>query len=351
LSILNILLIFIPIAGLAHWLHWGALIVFGTSMVAIVPLAKLMGNATEAIAVRTGPAIGGLLNATFGNATELIIALFALQAGLYGVVQASLTGSIIGNILFVLGASMFLGGVKYPTQSFNRTVAGTNASLLVLAVVGLLVPAGFAATTNVMPPGLMQKFSIFVAVILIAVYVCNLFFALKTHTDLYVGGEGQHEPEEEASMSPAVAFALLTATTIFVALMSELLVDSIQAVTQQAGLSERFIGVILVPIVGNAAEHMTAVTVALKNKMDLSLGIAIGSATQIALLVAPALVLAGAVMGRPLTLAFSPFEVLAVVMAVLIANFITLDGESNWLEGTMLLATYGILAAAFWLHP
>lgn len=345
------LLVFIPIAVLAEYLHWSAGIIFITSMLAIVPLAKGMGTATEEIALRVGPGLGGLLNATFGNATELIIALFALHAGLYEVVQASITGSIIGNILFVLGAAILLGGMKYPHQYFNRTIAGLNTSLLVLAVVGLLVPAGFAATTASMPEGLMQRFSVFVAIILIAVYVCNLVFALKTHTDLYAGGESQHEEEEEPSMSMPKAIGLLLLTTLLVSWMSEILVGSIEHVTHEFGLSKAFIGVILVPIVGNAAEHLTAVTVALKNKMDLSLGIAIGSATQIALLVAPALVLAGAVMGRPLTLAFSPFEVLSVVMAVVIANFITLDGESNWLEGTMLLATYGILAVAFFLHP
>lgn len=349
--LLNLLLVFIPIAVASAWMHWSAAVTFATAALAIVPLAKHMGTATEAIAVRTGPAIGGLLNATFGNATELIIALFALNAGLFEVVQASVTGSIIGNILFVLGASMFLGGMRYPTQTFNRTVAGTNASLLVLATVGLLVPAGFAATSSAVTSSLTWHLSLYVSLILIAVYVCNLFFALKTHVDLYVGGEGQHEEEEEAPFGPWVAMGLLTLTTLLVAWMSELLVGSIEPVTHDLGLSERFIGVILVPIVGNAAEHMTAVTVALKDKMDLSLGIAIGSATQIALLVAPALVIAGWLMNKPLTLVFGPFEVLAVVMAVLIANFITLDGESNWLEGTMLLATYGILAMAFWLHP
>ena len=349
--LLNLLLLFIPVAAGLAYSHGAAGWVFLASNLAIVPLAKHMGTATEAIAVKVGPAVGGLLNATFGNATELIIAMFALHAGLYEVVQASLTGSIIGNILFVLGAAMLLGGLKHPTQYFNRTVAGTNASLMVVAVVGLLVPAGFGATVATMTPSLMQKFSIFVAAILIVVYVCNLVFALKTHVDLYVGGEGQHEEEEEPPYGLNVALGVLLVTTLLVAWMSELLVGSIEHVTHDLGLSERFIGVILLPIVGNAAEHMTAVTVAMKNKMDLSLGVAIGSATQIALLVAPVLVLAGAVMGKPLTLAFNPFEVLTVVMAVLIANFITLDGESNWLEGIMLLATYGILAVAFLLHP
>lgn len=342
------LLIFVPIAAAAEIFHWGYGTIFITSMLAIVPLAKLMGTATEEIALRTGPGIGGLLNATFGNATELIIALFALNAGLYKVVQASITGSIIGNILFVLGLAIFLGGLKYPTQTFNRTVAGLNTSLLVLAVVGLLVPAAFDAHTT--SDANLQKFSLFVACVLIAVYVANLVFALRTHSDLYAGGEGQTEHDEEPTMSMPQAIALLLGSTVAVAFMAEFLVGSVEHVTKEWGLSEMFIGVILVPIIGNAAEHLTAVTVAMKNKMDLSLGIAIGSTTQIALLIAPALVIAGWLMGKPLTLSFDPFEVMAVVMSVLIANFITLDGECNWLEGLMLLATYGILAVAFLLH-
>ena len=341
-------LIFIPIAAAAEILHWGHGVVFVTSMLAIVPLAKLMGTATEEIALRTGPGIGGLLNATFGNATELIIAFFALNAGLYKVVQASITGSIIGNILFVLGLAIFLGGLKYPTQTFNRTVAGLNTSLLVLAVVGLLVPAAFDAHTT--SNASLERFSLFVAFVLILVYVANLIFALRTHSDLYAGGESQHDHGEEPTMTMPQAIGLLIGATIAVAFMAEFLVGSVEHVTKEWGLSEMFIGVILVPIIGNAAEHLTAVTVAMKNKMDLSLGIAIGSTTQIALLVAPLLVIVGWLIGKPLTLSFDPFEVMAVVMAVLIANFITLDGECNWLEGLMLLATYGILAVAFLLH-
>lgn len=346
------LLIFIPIAIAAEVLHWNPGIIFVTSMLAIVPLAKAMGNATEEIALRTGPGIGGLLNATFGNATELIIALFALNAGLYKVVQASITGSIIGNILFVLGLSIFLGGLKFPVQRFNQTVAGLNTSLLVLAVVGLLVPAAF----DMQSPGIggadhkLHQFSIFVACVLILVYIANLVFALKTHSDLYAGGESQQDHDEQPTMSMGKAIALLLGSTVMVALMSEFLVGSIEHVTKTWGLSEMFIGVILVPIIGNAAEHLTAVTVALKDKMDLSLGIAIGSTTQIALLIAPSLVLIGWAIGKPLTLSFDSFEVMAVVVAVAIANFITLDGESNWLEGLMLLATYVIFAMAFFLH-
>lgn len=356
------LLLFVPLAGLAHWLHWDPTLQFAASMLAIVPLAKLMGTATEEVALRTGPGIGGLLNATFGNATELIIALFALNAGLYTIVQASITGSIIGNILFVLGLAVFLGGLKFPTLNFNRTVAGLNTSLLMLSVVGLFVPAAFAWHTRpeasaagqeaamVLWNNKVWQFSALVALVLIVVYVANLVFALRTHSDLYAGGEGQHEETEQPHWSMRVALAMLLGSTLLVALMSEILVGSIEHVTKSLHLSEMFIGVILVPIIGNAAEHLTAVTVAMKNKMDLSLGIAIGSTTQIALLIAPVLVLAGWVMGKPLTLSFNPFEVMAVIMAVAVANFIVLDGESNWLEGLMLLATYGILAVAFLLH-
>lgn len=351
MKFLYALLIFVPIAVAAELLHWNPLIVFATSMLAIVPLAKAMGTATEEIALRTGPGIGGLLNATFGNATELIIAFFALNAGLYKVVQASITGSIIGNILFVLGLSIFLGGWKFPTQTFNRTVAGLNTSMLILAVIGLIIPAGFVATSPSVAPGLLHQLSIVVSVFLIIAYIANLVFALRTHTDLYSGGEGQHDVHEAPTMKMGTAIGLLLGSTIAVAFMAEFLVGSITHVTETLGWSEMFIGVILVPIIGNAAEHLTAVTVALKNKMDLSLGIAIGSTTQIALLIAPVLVLTGAAIGKPLTLGFDHFEVLAVVMAVAIANFITLDGESNWLEGLMLLITYAILAVAFFFHP
>jgi Ca2+:H+ antiporter len=353
MKFLYALLVFIPIAGVAHWLHWDPTLQFVASLLAIVPLAKLMGTATEEVALRTGPGIGGLLNATFGNATELIIALFALNAGLYKIVQASITGSIIGNILFVLGLAIFAGGVKFPALRFNRTVAGLNTSLLMLSVVGLLVPAAYEWHMKhlALPVGdKVWQFSALVAVVLIGVYVANLVFALRTHADLYAGGESQHEEHETPTWSVPVAVGALLGSTVLVALMSEVLVGSIEHITKSWGLPELFIGVILVPMVGNAAEHLTAVSVAMKNKMDLSLGIAIGSTTQIALLIAPLLVLAGWAMGKPLTLSFDVFEVVAVVMAVAVANFIVLDGESNWLEGLMLLATYGIIAVAFLLH-
>jgi Ca2+:H+ antiporter len=351
LKFIYALLIFLPIAVAAELLHWNPVVVFVTSMLAIVPLAKAMGTATEEIALRTGPGIGGLLNATFGNATELIIAFFALNAGLYKVVQASITGSIIGNILFVLGLAIFLGGWKYPVQTFNRTVAGLNTSMLILAVIGLIIPAGFIATSPGVDPGLLQKLSVIVAVSLILAYVANLLFALRTHTDLYAGGEGQHDAHEQPTMSMGKAIGLLLASTIAVAFMAEFLVGSITHVTETLGWSEMFIGVILVPIIGNAAEHLTAVTVAMKNKMDLSLGIAIGSGLQVALFVTPILVFAGVLLGEPMTLVFNSFELTALVAASLIAVFISIDGESNWLEGAELLALYAILGVAFYFVP
>ena len=345
---LALLFVFVPLAAIAHFFHWNPGLIFLFSLLGIIPLAQVMGKSTEEIAIRAGAGIGGLLNATFGNATELIIAFFALKAGLFKVVQASITGSIIGNILFVLGLSILLGGIKHPHLRFNRTVAGLNTSLLVLAVLSLLVPAGLAATSPRPIDGIMPAFSVLVAVLLILVYAASLLFSFKTHSHLYVG---EVLPEEKPTMGLPVTLGLLFGSTLLVAVMSELLVGSIEHVIQTFGLSEMFIGVVLVPIVGNAAEHLTSVTVALKNKMDLSLGIALGSATQIALFVAPVLVLVGACMGRPLTLHFDHFEVLAVMAAVLIANFITLDGESNWLEGLLLVVTYFILAVAFFFHP
>lgn len=348
---LYLLLIFIPISLVAELLHWDPTVVFITSCLAIVPLAKLMGYATEEIALKAGQGIGGLLNATFGNAVELIIAFMALQRGLVGVVQASITGSILGNILLVLGLSVLLGGAKYKQQTFNRTVAGTNAAMLTLAVVALLIPAAFVFTSpaEVATRG-VENLSHWVAIVLLAIYALGLYFSLGTHTHLYDGsshGEGVEEPK----LSMPKAVGLLLVATALVALESEFLVGSIEAVTHKWGLSELFIGVILIPLIGNAAEHMTAVTVAMKNKMDLSLGIAVGSSLQIALLIAPILVLAGWAIGQPLTLHFNLFEVVAVAVAVAIANVIALDGESNWFEGVQLLGTYLILALAFFFHP
>jgi Ca2+:H+ antiporter len=345
------LLVFVPLAFLVSFLHLGELPLFITAAAAIIPLAKILGTATEELVVRVGPGIGGLLNATFGNAVELIIAFFALQAGLYTIVKASITGSIIGNVLFVLGLSIYLGGLGRDKQTFNRTAAGVASSQLILATAGLLIPAAFALTTppNDLTDILREEVSIGVALLLLGSYVAQLIFTLKTHKHLYTN---QDEVEMHgAAWSIGHAVIVLVGATIFVAFMSEFLVEGIGYLTESLGLTELFVGVILVAIIGNAAEHLTAVIVAMKNKMDLAVGIAMGSTLQIALVVAPALVLVGFFIGRPLDLFFNLFEVAAIGVTMLIANSITQDGESNWFEGVQLLATYAILALAFFFHP
>ena len=348
-----ILLVFIPVSIAAHFLEWGESIVFITAALGIVPLAAYMGTATEEIAVVTGPNIGGLLNATFGNATELILAFIALKAGLVGVVKATITGSIVSNLLLVMGFSMLLGGIKFKEQKFQSTVARLNASTMNLAVIALLLPTAVQYTSTGIAEKTLQNLSVAVAAILILVYGLTLLFSMKTHAylcevgdaDLEEGGEG----EQEVNL-PFWIFILLV-VTIAVAVESELLVDSLEVATSELGLSRLFTGVILLPIIGNAAEHATAVTVAMKDKMDLSVSVAVGSSMQIALFVAPVLVIAGWVIGQPMDLNFNPFELVAVAVAVLIANSISSDGESNWLEGSLLIATYAVVALSFFFHP
>jgi Ca2+:H+ antiporter len=364
-NILSLLLVFIPISIAAHFLHWGETIVFITAALGIVPLAAWMGTATEEIAVVMGPSLGGLLNATFGNATELIIALVALNAGLIDVVKASITGSIIGNLLLVMGFSMLLGGLRYKEQEFQPIVARVNASSMNLAVIAILLPTAVDYTSKGIDEPTIQKLSVAVAIVLIGVYALTLLFSMKTHTYLYDAGLAELPAEELASVNLApntegddehpinlpLWIGVLLVCTLLVAVESELLVDSLEVATEALGLTALFTGVILVPIVGNAAEHATAVTVAMKNKMDLSLSVALGSSLQIALFVAPVLVLAGWLLGKPMDLEFNPFELVAVAVAVLIANSISSDGRSNWLEGTLLLAAYVVLGFAFYFHP
>ncbi len=366
--ILFVLLLFIPVSVAAHFLEWGELIVFITAGLAILPLAAWMGTATEEIAVVVGPSLGGLLNATFGNATELIIALVALNAGLIDVVKASITGSIISNLLLVMGFSMLLGGLRYKEQTFQPIVARVNADSMNLAVIAILMPTAMNYTSQGINEQTLQNFSIAVAVVLILVYALTLLFSMKTHSYLYDVGVAETEAEETPHAKPNMMLwvSVLLVCTLLVALESEMLVDSLEVATSQLGLTALFTGVILVPIVGNAAEHATAVTVAMKNKMDLSLSVAVGSSMQIALFVAPVLVIAGRIMGKPMDLDFQPFELVAVVASVLIANSISSDGKSNsvliansissdgksnWLEGTLLLATYTVLGFAFYFHP
>lgn len=351
------LLVFIPISIAGHFLEWDPVIVFCTAGLGIVPLAAFMGEATEEIAVVVGPNLGGLLNATFGNATELILAFIALKSGLVDVVKATITGSIISNLLLVMGFAMFLGGLKFKEQDFLPTAARLNASSMNLAVIAILIPTAVQYTSTGIKESTLQNLSVAVAIILILVYGLTLLFSMKTHSYLYEVGvaeveeEGETEAEAKEKVNLWFWVGILLLVTLGVAVESELLVGSLEAATETLGLSPLFTGVILLPIIGNAAEHATAVTVALKNKMDLSVSVAMGSSLQIALFVAPVLVIAGWIIGQPMDLNFNPFELVAVAVAVLIANSISSDGNSNWLEGSLLLATYAVLGLAFFFHP
>lgn len=350
-NILNLLLVFVPVAFVLHFLAFSPVAVFFTSALAIVPLAGLMGRATEALGVRLGEGIGGLLNATFGNAAELIIAVMALRAGLYDVVKASITGSIIGNILLVFGFSIVVAGVRKKRVTFNRTAATMGATLLTLGGIGLIVPAVFHYVAVGQDPSHELELSTEIAVVLFLTYILSLFFVLRTHSHLYTGGATDEDAVAESHWSAAWATLILLGATVFVALMSELLVESIEHAAEALGMTDIFVGVILVAIIGNAAEHSTAILVSLKNRMDLAMNIAVGSSLQIALFVAPVLVFVSYLFGTPMDLRFSNFEVIAVVIAGTVINLITSDGESNWMEGVQLLAVYLILAIAFFFLP
>ena len=355
--------------GNATWL-------FIVACLAVVPLAGWMGKATEHLAEKVGEGIGGLLNATFGNAAELIIALIALQKGLYGVVKASITGSIIGNLLLVLGLSFMVGGAKYSEQRFNRTAARSAATTLILAAIALLLPTLFHQTAGAKwTPQLEQRLSLGIAIVLILTYGATLAFSLITHKQLFSGGShAERSPDDELEATALEAqnstarelseaeghgegwsigksIGVLVVSTVFVALMSEFLVGSVESARETLGLTEVFVGVIVVAIIGNAAEHSTAVLMALRNKPDLSVSIALGSSTQIALFVAPVLVFASYAFGKPLDLEFSIPEVAAVLVSVGIVSQIAGDGESNWLEGAQLLAVYVVLGILFFFLP
>jgi Ca2+:H+ antiporter len=333
----------VPLAVALDMAHAPPAAVFLASALAILPLASLMGLATEELAARTGPTFGGLMNATLGNAAELIIGIFALKAGLIDLVKASLTGSIIGNLLLILGLSIFVGGLRHQTQSFSRQAAGMNVALLALATVGLVVPALFDFTHPAGDAVSLERLSVFVAVVLMAVYLLSLLFSLKTHSKMF-RPTGEHEPPKWTMQRAVVSLAV---ATVLVAWLSEILVGATEETIATLGVSEFFLGVIIIPIVGNAAEHGAAVMMAAKNKMDLSFAVAVGSSTQVALFVAPLLVFVALLFGTPMDLAFTAFEVAAVALGVGVVTVISLDGESNWLEGAQLLAVYGILAAAF----
>jgi len=328
----------------------GHTLVFLSSALALVPLAAVLGRATEETAIYTGPKIGALLNATLGNAAELIITIVALREGLVAVVKASIAGSIIGNILVVLGFSMLLGGLRNGTQTFDAKTAGTNATMMALAVIALGIPAVFALTGGELRPSETDilRLSDGLAIVLIVVYALYLLFSLRQRSP---AEEEQAHERHTATMRLPVALAILTASTIAIVFMSEILVGALEPTAESWGLSALFVGVMLVPLVGNIAEHLVAVQVAVNNKMDLSLGIAVGSGLQIALFVTPVLVLAGLVLGQPMDLVFNAYELVALIGAALIAVLISVDGESNWLEGAELIALYVMLGIAFFFVP
>ena len=349
---LDWLLLFLPAAVALELLSPAAhTLVFFCSCLAILPLAGWLGRATEHLAHHTGEGIGGLLNATFGNAAELIIAIVALQKGLYDVVKASLTGSIIGNILLVLGASILAGGLRFQTQTFNPVAARVQSTLLLLAAIALLVPAAFHHLAGAGAERREADLSLEISIVLLVVYGLGLLFSLRTHRQ-YFTGRHDEAAHEGPAWSVRKSMILLAVATALIAWMSEILVGSVAHTAHALGMSQFFVVVVVVAIIGNAAEHSAAILVALKNRMDLSLSIAIGSSIQIALFVAPLTVLLSYWIGpSPMNLVFTPAEVLAVVAAVLITGEIASDGESNWLEGVQLLAVYAILGAVFYFLP
>ena len=319
-------------------------VLFGAAALALVGLAWLLGQATESLGAHAGPRIGGILNATFGNAAELIITILALSAGLTTVVKASIIGSIIGNVLLILGASLLLGGLKNGTQSFSQTVAGVNAAMLAIVAAGLALPTIFAATESNGHPQAIRHLSLTVGGVLLVLYILYILFYLRSS-----GGEDTHHGAPAFGKWASVG--LLLGVTAAVAVISEIFVGTIEPLVEQGGLSELFVGVILVPIVGNVAEHVAGVQIAYKNQLDFSMGISLGSSLQVALLVTPVLVFLGPLMGHPLTLVFTPLELGALAAAVVTTAFIALDGRSNWLEGAMLCGVYLIAALAFFFTP
>jgi Ca2+:H+ antiporter len=349
--------IFIPIAIGLELAHADPVLIFSAAALGVIPTAALMGEATEHLAARSGPGVGGLLNVTFGNAPELIIAFFALLEGLQEVVKASIVGSIIGNILLVLGASMLVGGWKRDKQTFSAAAAHAQSAMLMLALVALVSPALFQLIHGGNLPGLeqdradfstdLEHLSLGVAIILILSYILGLIFSLRTHKALFNPySDEEHEGEEPWTVKKSLT--ALGIAAVLVGIMSEVLVGSISEASESIGLSEFFVGVFIVAIVGNAAEHWVAVLVAAKNKMDLAINIAIGSSAQIALFVAPVLVLLSFVVGPgPMALVFNGYELSALIFAVLIANLVTQDGESNWFEGVQLLCVYAVMGLVF----
>jgi len=347
---LSILVLALPLALLAEFGDWGPVWVFVLSALAVVPLADFIGQGTEALAARTSPRIGGLLNATLGNTAELIITIIAIREGLLELVKASITGSILGNLLLVMGVAMVVGGARHGVQTFERRHASRNAILLVLAVLALLIPSILSHYLGQPNALRVEALSLGVAAVMIVLYALALLFSFKSH-----GAPLAHEPAEGSILEPewSVRKALFTLgfATLGVVIASELLVGAVEPVVASLGISEFFLGIILVPIVGNVAEHLVAVQVAARNQMELSVEIAVASSLQIALFVAPVLVFISLLLGNPLQLIFNQLELVGLVAGVLITALVSEDGESNWLEGAELLAIYLILALTFFLIP
>ena len=339
---LNWLLVFVPISIVADLFIHQPVLVFWTAALAIVPLAGLIGESTEQLAIRLGPGAGGLLNASLGNLTELIVAVLLVQAGEFAVVKATLIGSIVGNLLFVLGLSFIIGGILHKEQSFSRQSAGVHSASLFLAVAGLLIPALLVLTTPRADFTAKEGVSVGVAFVLIALYLAALVFTRVTHSHLF------HVPpnDEVATWSMPVALSVLAGAAVLVGLESEFLVSSLDPTIKQLGIPAAFVGLIIIPIIGNAAEHASAVLFAIKDRVDITLEIAVGSSTQIAMFVAPALVFISLALGRPMDFIFTGFEVAIVALATFIFTVISFDGRSNWLEGAQLVGLYVVVAVA-----
>jgi Ca2+:H+ antiporter len=348
---ISILILVIPLAVLAALGGWGEVWVFVLSALGVIPLAHYIGKSTEALAHFTGPRIGGLLNATLGNAAELIITIVAIREGLLELVKASITGSILGNLLLVMGMAMLLGGLRNGWQSFDRRSAANNAILLTLSVVALVIPSILSHYIGEETSLKVEALSLGVAGVMIVLYGLGLFFSYKGKNQPVPTVISTPEIVHAPTWSLTTALIVLGVSTAGVAYMSELLVGAVEPVVASLGVSEFFLGIILIPLIGNVAEHLVAVQVAVQNKMDLSVEISLASSLQIALFVAPVLVFISLLMGNPLTLIFNQFELIALIVGVLIAALVSFDGESNWLEGAELLAIYLILALAFFLIP
>ncbi len=348
---LDALFIFVPIALFLALTRQPATAIFITAALGIIPLAGILGEATDVLAHRAGAHPGALLNATFGNAAELIITIAAIRAGLIEVVKASITGSIIGNILLVLGLSVLVGGLKNGFQRFGRRSASASVTMMAIAVIGLVIPALFAQAISSRDHFGVEYLSIGVAVALMLGYALSLVFAFTTPREKTPNAIREVAAPDHARWSTRRALAVLAVSVIFIAALSEILIDAIEPVIREHGLTELFVGVIVVPIIGNAAEHLVAVEMALKDRMELALGIALGSSMQIALFVAPLLVFVSLLAGYPMSLVFNPFELAALAASVIVAALIALDGESNWLEGAQLLIVYVILVLAFFYLP